>query len=554
MNTKCMGCHKHSELLSLRAQVKRFEDGREIKNLNDELQKKNRKTEDLQKENDRLKGETNLLRQENRSLKQELETVHFNYEDILKAYERLNERMTVLLNNTVSDDLSETMDKLVLDLMKRIEDLEGKYKKLTAQNNRDYTNSSKPSSFDPNHGKIVSNSRIPSGRKPGAQPGSLPKRRKHFTPTEPTVFLIPKEVSEYPDEWEMLDKTRVRQLVDIKMAVTCTEYCAHAFRNRKTKQIIYSAFPDNVVNEMNYGESLKALCCLLTNYCNVSIRKTGELVSNLTDREITISTGTIAGLAKELRTKSESSRNEILNKLMKSPALHSDATGVRINGEKWNIYVTASKSGVMYTLSKKKGIEGIRKTPLKDYIGAVIHDHDKSYYNDEFDFSLHQECLAHILRYLQDSIENEPNLIWAKLMHRHLQCIINRYKEGPIPDNELEDIVRNYEEILRIAEQEYHDHPPTKYYRDGFNLAKRLGEYQEETLAFLMSETVHEYENNLSERLLRICVRKCKAVISFRAESSVEAYCDAMSLIQTAKMNGKNIYSILKEGFSRAKA
>ena len=84
--------------------------------------------------------------------------------------------------------------------------------------------------------------------------------------------------------------------------------------------------------------------------------------------------------------------------------------------------------------------------------------------------------------------------------------------------------------------------------------AEKADSTQEETLAFLMSETELEYENNLSERLLRICVRKSKAVISFRPEDSVEAYCDVLSLIQTAKMNGKNGYSILKEGFSRAKA
>jgi hypothetical protein len=115
-----------------------------------------------------------------------------------------------------------SMDRLVLDLMKRIEDLEGKNKKLTTQINRDYTNSSLPSSSDQNHKKIVSNSRTPSGRKPGAQPGSAPKRRKLFEPTEPTVFLVPEEVSEHPDDWEMLDKARVRQLVDVKMVVTCT--------------------------------------------------------------------------------------------------------------------------------------------------------------------------------------------------------------------------------------------------------------------------------------------------------------------------------------------
>ena len=43
-----MGCRKQSELMSLRAAVKRFESGKEVKNLNDDLQKKIRKIESLQ--------------------------------------------------------------------------------------------------------------------------------------------------------------------------------------------------------------------------------------------------------------------------------------------------------------------------------------------------------------------------------------------------------------------------------------------------------------------------------------------------------------------------
>lgn len=537
---------------SLRAEVKRFETGKEYTKLNNELLTKDRKIDSLQKVEETLRAENRDLSKKNYELERELKAEQSLYEDLLNAYNKLNDRVTES-DLILSDRIANQVDKLVLDLMKQIEELEGKNQKLTAQINRDYTNSSTPSSRDPNHDKIISNSRTPSGRKPGAQPGSSPKYRKHFTPTEPTVYLIPQEVSEHPEEWEMLDKARIRQVVDVEMKVICTEYCAHAFRNKKTNKVIFSAFPDNVVNEMNYGDGLKALCCLLTTYCNVSIRKTGELIRDLTKDEITISTGTIAGLTKELGNKTKDDRIEIIKKLWKAPSLHNDATGVRINGEKWNIYVTASKKETIYTLSKKKGIEGLSKTPLKDYLGAVIHDHDISYYNDAFDFRLHQECLAHILRYLQDSIDNETNLVWAKLMYRHLQWIISRHKEGPIPDYELENIVRNYDEILQIAQQEYEEHPPTKYYRNGFNLAKRLTDYKKETLAFLISETELEYENNLSERLLRICVRKGKAVISFRAADSVESYCDVMSIIQTAKMNGKNIYSTLKEGFSRPK-
>ena len=135
-------------------------------------------------------------------------------------------------------------------------------------------------------------------------------------------------------------------------------------------------------------------------------------------------------------------------------------------------------------------------------------------------------------------------------MKRHLQLMIHRYKSGDLQDDEKEQFIRTYDEILQIAENEYKQHPATKYYREGFNLAKRLKEYRNETLAFLTSETDMEYENNLSERLLRACKRKSRAVISFRSADSVSAYCDVMSLIKSAEQNNENIYQLLKKGFT----
>ena len=50
---------------------------------------------------------------------------------------------------------------------------------------------------------------------------------------------------------EELEKKRVRQVIDAHMEIRCVQYEAHAYRNKKTKRIIYSAFPANVVNEVN---------------------------------------------------------------------------------------------------------------------------------------------------------------------------------------------------------------------------------------------------------------------------------------------------------------
>ena len=441
---------------------------------------------------------------------------------------------------------------LIDELRKQIEDMEGKMKKMSAQLNRDYTNSSIPSSKEENHQKIA-NSRVRSGKKPGAQYGHKPSYRKMMEPTEPIRYLIPEEVAENPEEWEELEMKRVRQVIDARMTVTCVQYEAHAYRNKHTDRIIYSAFPANVVNEVNYGEGIKALCCLLPSYCNVSIRKTAELVRSLTDNKLNISTGMIAGLPKELKDKTEEDRKEIVRRLMSSATLHSDATGIRVNGEKWNIYVTANNEDAIYTLSKVKGVEGIKATPLRDYLNTVIHDHDISYYNEAFSFSKHQECVAHLIRYCQDSIDNEPELMWNRQMKQHLQWIIHRYKAKDIADDEKEELIQTYDRILETAVEEYKSHPPTKYYREGFNLAKRLKEYRNETLAFLMSETELEYDNNLSERLLRQCKRKSKAVISFRSAESTSIYCDVLSLIKSADLQKNNIYQMMKEGFSRTR-
>jgi len=440
---------------------------------------------------------------------------------------------------------------LIDELRKQIGDLEGTVKKMSAQLNRDYTNSSIPSSRDENHRKIA-NSRTRTGRNPGGQKGHKGAGRRPMEPTQPAVRLVPREVAENPGDWEETDIKRVRQVIDAHMEITCVQYEAHAYRNRHTGRIIYSAFPANVVNEVNYGEGIKALCCLLPAYCNVSVRKTAELVRSLTGGRLNISTGMIAGRPGELKNKTEEDRKEIINRLMRSPSLHSDATGIRINGKKWNIYVTAGDGDVIYTLSEVKGVEGIKATPLRNYLNAVIHDHDRSYYSSEFSFSGHQECLAHIIRYCQDSVDNEPELTWNARMKQHLQLIIHRHKQKDMTAEELEGLVRTYDEILETASREYEEHPPTKYYREGFNLAKRLKEYRDETLAFLTSETELEYDNNLSERLLRQCKRKSRAVISFRSPDSTSDYCDIMSLIKTTDQHGGNIYEMMKEGFSRA--
>ena len=51
------------------------------------------------------------------------------------------------------------------------------------------------------------------------------------------------------------------------------------------------------------------------------------------------------------------------------------------------------------------------KAFVEEYQGILVHDHDLTFYNYG---CAHQECLDHLLRYLKDSMENEPGLTWNK--------------------------------------------------------------------------------------------------------------------------------------------
>ena len=63
------------------------------------------------------------------------------------------------------------------------------------------------------------------------------------------------------------------------------------------------------------------------------------------------------------------------------------------------------------------------------------------------------------------------------------------------------------ETILQKAKEEYDDIPPSKYYRDGYNLYLRMDKYMSNHLLFLHDLRVPA-TNNEAERLLRNFKRK----------------------------------------------
>jgi hypothetical protein len=422
-----------------------------------------------------------------------------------------------------------------------------KSQKLLSQIKKTHENSSIPSSMKPNH-KPITNNREKSGKAPGGQLGHEGHGRKKQKATEVIEIPPPREYADNPD-YEATGKIIKRQRVGVKVLPYTEEYVTLEFRNIKTGKLVYANFPAGVENDVNYDGSVKAFAFLLNNHCNVSMDKTCEFLSEVTDGALQISKGMVCGLSREFSGKSKAEQAEAFSNLVVAPVLHVDFTTAKVNGKNVNVAVCATPQNAAYFARKHKGHEGIKDTPAELNPNTLVHDHDKTFYSYG---RLHQECLIHILRYLLDSILNEKNLTWSTFMRELLREMIH-YRNSLDPEEDLDPVkVAGFEErfgqILDIADAEYDYEPPSKYYRDGFNLKERLREFREAHLLFLHDKNVPT-SNNIAERLLRIFKRKQRQVMSFRSFSTLDYLCQSLTILSQLCSCKANVYRSVADIF-----
>ena len=136
-------------------------------------------------------------------------------------------------------------------------------------------------------------------------------------------------------------------------------------------------------------------------------------------------------------------------------------------------------------------------------------------------------------------------------MHNLLQKMIHTAKrnKSSTPKDKIKSLTEKYESILRLAAEEYTQHPPDRNYMDGFNLQKRMRDFQSDHLYFLSHPEV-DYTNNISERELRKFKRKQKQAVVLRSDSGGQHICDALTIIETARLQNKNVYDVVASSFT----
>jgi len=456
-------------------------------------------------------------------------------------------------------ELTASYDKKIEKLEAKITSLEAENALLKARIDKDSSNSGKPPSSD--GFKKPQNSREKSGRKPGGQPGHKghpPKLRE--TPDEIIDLNIHTCVCggfvNYPKGSER------RQYVDLQIHAHATEYISGEGECACCGKHFPKQFPQELPGIINIGNTAKAVIALLMNEGAVSVNRTQQILSELTEGRLNLSWASLLKYQQELSKKLQPELDIIFQDLTFSDILHKDESGARINGILNWLHVASTPQTTYYDIHPKRGSEADKSMGiLPAFNGILVHDHLKTLY----DFLCkHAECNAHILRYLKGVCENDPEYApFAEPLRELLKEMNDRRKvliesgTTSFVAEEQEGFYQRYDKILtawnavtRAKEaQRKKKKQSGKYKSEAENLGKRLLEYKDQHLLFLTDFRV-PFDNNQAERDIRPVKTKLKVSGGFRSPAGALAYVRARSFISTLRKRGQNIFHGLRSVFN----
>lgn len=454
---------------------------------------------------------------------------------ILKLEEAIKDNKELKKENK---ELVKKIEKLQKESQETIQKLLLEIERLKNNNKKDSSNSSKPSST--NGFKKVNNNREKSNKNQGGQKG-----HKGTTLTQEDIdkMIQNGEIEEVIEVEE--NKTEFNQ--NLKPIITY-EYDIE-IKRKVIKHITYPNTPINIIKSpVYYGENIKIISNILgMKYMSVDGIK--SFISEITNKGINISKGTIYSWRQEIADKlSESEYEKIKLELLNSLVLHVDETPIKINGEQYYVHSISNEEHTLQYVNKKRGEEAIKEFGfLESYQGILVHDHFLMYYNYGID---HAECNVHIMRYLNGVCEF-TNHKWAKKMKELLleakarkEFLLNQ-KQDCMSEEEYNSFKSKYLDLIKLGEKEYKsDYEINAYKDDEIRLLNRMKEYVHNHLLFLEKFYV-PFSNNRAEADVRH-IKIVQKIGKFRSIDGATNYVITRSCYSTYQKNKVSIYNSLK--------
>jgi transposase len=251
---------------------------------------------------------------------------------------------------------------------------------------------------------------------------------------------------------------------------------------------------------------------------------------------LTISEGAIANMLARAAKPFAQAATEIAEAVRAAPVIASDETSARVEGKTCWQWVFATAMAVLHLIAPSRGkavvttfLDGAQpQVWVSDRLGSQM-GHG----------SLHQVCLAHLLRDAQFAIDAGDTVFapgFKGLLKR--ACAIGRRRDE-LADKTLKSYARDLERRLdNMLQLE----PKTAA---GWKLLGGIIKCRANLFVFVARRDVPP-TNNVSERALRPSVIFRKVTNGFRSTWGSQVYADICSVIATGKLNGRTALASIR--------
>ena len=295
-----------------------------------------------------------------------------------------------------------------------------------------------------------------------------------------------------------------------------------------------SELPFHLKANIQYGASVSAYVGYFSVRQYLSYTRIAEMMRNIFT--IPISEGTVDNMLKMLAQKALPFYQQIKQRVIQSPVIGGDETGIKINGKKGWLFTFQTSVLTFLSVSLSRGFDTIQSLfkngfPISVYVTDCLPAQLKTV------AKAHQLCTSHLLRELNNFID-ALGCQWSIEVKQLLQHAIelkarltaNEYVYG----NEHVSFLEKRMDML-LQTQLDDKHQKVKAF------INRLGKNRNAIFTFLHHPKVPP-DNNGSERAIRTAKVKMKVSNQFKSLNGAQCFAILRSVTDTAIKNSQNVW------------
>lgn len=312
-------------------------------------------------------------------------------------------------------------------------------------------------------------------------------------------------------------------------------HCGHC-----GKEVLAPYHPEHV--PLGYlGANVLIQAAILKYHHCLPYRKICELFQEMAG--LTVSPGGISQALARISRWLGVEKGVLLEAIRGSPQVHVDETGWRLDGKKSWVWALVNERLAYYHVDRSRARKVLKGLLGPDFDGTLISDFFSVYLKLPYRM---QKCLVHLLRDFHECAKTDRTAEFV-MAYRKIQRLIRdarrlQERHGKIPSGE-------YARLRFKLEDRLFSFMAWGYTNKNLQrLSKRFAQSWLDIFRFLKDPTL-AWNNNLAERMIRPNVIYRNRSFGNRSDRGAEAHGTIMSLMQTLRLQGKNVGENLRVAF-----